>query len=311
MDNPTNTPEQQTETAPAAANAAAQTTSAEQTAQAAQAAPKTGNLADTDEQYKHKHGEHKHHHHHHRHRHHHFHFLNLTPSGIWSNLKLIAKTPYTYPYVLLLVSIAFLFFVETGKPLKILAANRGRFASPEDYFALQEFLAMHTGFLTRVPFQFTLIVAVVITAIIYYRAERHWQRNILKILPALGAAAVLSIPCDRGTKPPAEVSQSACRDSLRKYHVICIEYAEKHDGAFPERLTPEKPSPASKYGEDHFNYLGAGKKASDEAFILIEDKQENHIGNFRYAIRSDGVLLLSKYGRPYQTYLGKQPVDPK
>ena len=64
-----------------------------------------------------------------------------------------------------------------------------------------------------------------------------------------------------------------------------------------------KPSPASKYGEEHFIYSGAGRKASEEeAFILIEDKSENHIGNIRFAIRSDGVLLLSKYGQPYQVY---------
>ena len=170
----------------------------------------------------------------------------------------------------------------------------------------QEFLAMHKGLLTRIPFQFTLVVAVAILLVLYYRAERHWQRNILKLLPALGAAAVLSIPFDRGTKPPEEVSQSACRDALRKYHVICIEYAEKHDGAFPERLTPEKPSPASKYGEDHFVYLGKDRTASEEAFMLIEDKNENHLGNYRFAIRSDGQIMLSKYGRPYELYRGKQ-----
>ena len=294
MENPTNTPEQQ---AADAANASAQP---------AQTAPKTGNLADTNSEFKHKHGEHHHHHHHHRHRHHHFHLLNLTPSGIWSNLKLLFKTVYAYPYILLFLSIAFLFFMESGAPMKILAAKRGSFATAEDYFVFQEFLAMHKGLLTRVAFQFTFVVSAAITAVLYYRAERHWQRNILKLLPALAAAAILSIPFDRGSKPPEEVSRSACRDALRKYHVLCIEYAEKHDGAFPERLTPEKPSPASKYGEDHFTYLGSGKKASEEAFILIEDKNENHLGNYRFAIRSDGQLMLSRYGRPYELFRGKQ-----
>ena len=47
------------------------------------------------------------------------------------------------------------------------------------------------------------------------------------------------------------------------------------------------------------------KASEEEAFILIEDKSENHIGNTRFAIRSDGVLLLSKYGQPYQLYQGK------
>ena len=61
-------------------------------------------------------------------------------------------------------------------------------------------------------------------------------------------------------------------------------------------------SPYFEAGEG-FIYSGAGRKASEEeAFILIEDKSENHIGNIRFAIRSDGVLLLSKYGQPYQVY---------
>ena len=299
MEKPTNTPEEKPADALNASAPAAQ----------AQPAVKTGNLADTDPEYKHKHGEHKqgehkhHHHHHHRHHHRHFHPLNLTPSGIWSNLKLLAQNVYTYPYVLLFLAIVFLFFMESGLPLKLLEANRGKFATAQDYFAFQEYIVQNKALLVRIPFQFTLVVAVGITAVLYARAERHWMRNILKLLPALGAAAVLSIPMGKKARTPEEVSRSACRDSLRKYHVLCIEYAEQNDGKFPDKLTPEKPSPAAKYGEDHFIYSGAGRKASEEeAFILIEDKSENHIGNTRFAIRSDGVLLLSKYGQPYQIY---------
>jgi len=302
MENPTNTPEEKQADALNASAPAAQ----------AQPAAKTGNLADTDPEYKHKHGEHKHgehkhhHHHHHRHHHRHFHLLNLTPSGIWSNLKLLFKTVYAYPYILLFLSIVFLFLMESGIVLRLLEANRGRFATAQDYFAFQEYLVQNKSLLERIPFQFTLVVAVAITAVLYYRAERHWQRNILKLLPALAAAAVLSIPIGGGSKTPEEVSRSACRDSLRRYHEICIEYAEQNDGKFPDKLTPEKPAPASKYGQEHFIYSGAGRKASEEEpFILIEDKGENHIGNIRFAIRSDGVLLLSKYGQPYQVYQAK------
>ena len=302
MENPTNTPEEKPADALNASAPAAQ----------AQPAAKTGNLADTDPDYKHKHGEHKHgehkhhHHHHHRHHHRHFHLLNLTPSGIWSNLKLLFKTVYAYPYILLFLSIVFLFLMESGIVLRLLEANRGRFATAQDYFAFQEYLVQNKSLLERIPFQFTLVVAVAITAVLYYRAERHWQRNILKLLPALAAAAVLSIPIGGGSKTPEEVSRSACRDSLRRYHEICIEYAEQNDGKFPDKLTPEKPAPASKYGQEHFIYSGAGRKASEEEpFILIEDKGENHIGNIRFAIRSDGVLLLSKYGQPYQVYQAK------
>ena len=43
------------------------------------------------------------------------------------------------------------------------------------------------------------------------QAERHWQRNVLKLLPALGAAAIFSIPMGGG-KTAEEFARSACRD---------------------------------------------------------------------------------------------------
>ena len=150
MENPTNTPEEKQADALNASAPVAQ----------AQPAAKTGNLADTDSEYKHKHGEHKHHHHHHhRHRHEHFHPLNLTPSGIWSNLKLLAKTVPAYPYVLLFLAVVFLFFMESGLPLKLLEANRAKFATAQDYFAFQEYIVQNKALLVRIPFQFALVVA--------------------------------------------------------------------------------------------------------------------------------------------------------
>ena len=68
---------------------------------------------------------------------------------------------------------------------------------------------------------------------------------------------------------------------------------------------------AAKYGADHYIYHGAGKTAKDEPFILLEDKDGNHIGNYRYAIQSDGVILVSKYGGLYEEYRGKQSAAPK
>jgi len=164
---------------------------------------------------------------------------------------------------------------------------------------------MNKALLVRIPFQITLVVAVGILIFLVQQAERHWQRNVLKLLPALGAALVFSIPIDSG-RPAEDFARSACRDCLRNYHVICIEYAELNDGAFPAEL-PEKPAPAAKYTADHYVYHGRGKKASDEPFVLVEDKDVNHIGNYRFAIRSDGVMLVSKYGGLYEEYKGKKP----
>lgn len=277
------------------------------------AAAKTDNLAFTNpDEYKHKHGEHKdgehkHHHHHHHHHHRHFHILNLSPSGILENLKLLFKSIYAYPYIFLFLSLIFLFVMNSGIVLSQLNAHKGSFSNAETFYRWQEYLVMNKAVLVRIPFQITLVAAVGILLFLMQQQERHWQRNVLKLLPALGAAAIFSIPM--GGKTAEEFAQSACRDCLRNYQIICIEYAELNDGAFPAEL-PEKPAPAAKYTADHYVYHGRGKKASDEPFVLVEDKDLNHIGNYRYAIRNDGVMLVSRYGGLYEEYKGKGKKQP-
>ncbi len=284
-----------------------------ETAQEAPApAEKTDNLAFTNpDEYKHKHGEHKHdehhhHHHHHHHRHHHFHIFNFSISGIRENFKLLFKTIYAYPYILLFLSLIVLFIMNSGLVLSQLNAHKGSFSSAETFYRWQEYLVMNRAVLARIPFQFTLVVSVGIALFLMQQQERHWQRNVLKLLPALAAALIFSIPMG-GKRPAEEFARSACRDCLRNYHVICIEYAELNDGTFPAEL-PEKSAPAARYGADHYVYHGRGKKANDEPFVLVEDKDVNHIGDFRYAVRSDGVMLVSKYGGLYEEY--KSPKQP-
>lgn len=301
-------------------NQSEQDPNAKSGADASSAAPVAGNTAPVEgkndnlaftnpDEYKHKHGEHKdgehkhHHHHHHHHHHRHFHLFNFSISGIRDNLKLLFKSIYAYPYMFLLLSLVFLFFMNSGAALKLLNARKAGFSSMETFYQWQEYLVMNKSLLTRIPFQFTLVVAVGILLYLMYQQERHWQRNVLKLLPALGAALVFSIPMS-SARPAEDFARSACRDSLRNYHVICIEYADLNDGKFPDAL-PDKPSAAAKYGADHYIYNGAGKTAKDEAFILLEDMDGSHIGNCRFAIRSDGVLLVSKYGGLYEEYKGK------
>ena len=269
---------------------------------------KSDNLAFTNpDEYKHKHGEHKHsehHHHHHHHHHRHFHILSLSPSGIRDNLKLLFKSVYAYPYIFLFLSLLFLFFMMSGSALSLLSARKASFSSLETYYQWQEYLVMNKSVLIRIPFQFTLLVSVGITLFLMQQQERHWQRNVLKVLPALGAAIAFSIPI-ANVRPDEEFTRSACRDCLRNYHVICIEYADLNDGEFPKEL-PDKPSAAARFDAEHYIYHGAGRKASDEPFILLEDKEESHVGNYRYAIQSNGVILVAKYGGLYEEYKGKK-----
>jgi len=302
-------PSQPEETKPAETAQANLAAPASETASAAATEGRNDNLAFTNpDEYKHKHGEHKHgehkHHHHHHHHHRHFHILNFSVSGIRDNLKLLFKTIYSYPYILLFLSLIFLFVMNSGLVLKQLNAHKGSFSDVETFYRWQEYLVMNKAVLIRIPFQVTLVVAVGILLFLMQQQERHWQRNVLKLLPALGAAALFSIPMGGG-RPAEEFARSACRDSLHNYHVICFEYAVLNDGAFPVEL-PEKPAPAAKYGLDHYIYHGAGRHASDEPFILMEDREDSHIANYRYAVRSDGMLLISKYGNQYEEYKGKQ-----
>ena len=301
-------PSQPEETKPAETAQTHLAAPASETASAAAPEGRNENLAFTNpDEYKHKHGEHKHgehhHHHHHHHHHRHFHILNFSVSGIRDNLKLLFKTIYSYPYILLFLSLIFLFVMNTGLVLKQLNAHKGSFSNVETFYRWQEYLVMNKAVLIRIPFQVTLVVAVCILLFLMQQQERHWQRNVLKLLPALGAAALFSIPMSDG-RPDEEFARSACRDCLHNYHVICLEYAVLNDGAFPAEL-PEKPAPAAKYELDHYIYHGAGRHASDEPFILMEDKEDNHIANYRYAVRSDGMLLVSKYGHRFEEYKGK------
>ena len=231
----------------------------------------------------------------------------MSPSGIRDNLKLLFKSVYAYPYIFLFLSLAFLFFMNSGMALKLLDARKTGFSTLETYYQWQEYLVMNKAVLIRIPFQFTLLVSVGITLFLMQQQERHWQRNVLKLLPALGAAAAFSIPMGGG-RPAEEFARSACRDCLRNYHVICIEYADLNDGKFPDTL-PDKPAAAARYDADHYIYHGAGKTAKDEAFILLEDKEGSHVGNCRYAIQSDGVILVAKYGGLYEEYKGKKSTD--
>ena len=306
-------PEETKHAESAQADPAASAAPASETASAAATDGKNDNLAFTNpDEYKHKHGEHKdgehkhhHHHHHHRHHHRHFHIFNISVSGIRDNLKLMFKSIISYPYILLFLSLAFLFIMNSGVVLAQLNAHKGSFSNIETFYRWQEFVVMRKAFLARIPFQVTLVATVGVILFLMHQQERHWQRNVQKLLPALVGAAIFSIPMGGG-RPAEEFARSACRDSLRNYHVICIEYAELNDGAFPAEL-PEKPAAAAKYGADHYIYHGAGRKASDEPFILVEDKEESHIGNYRYAIRNDGVLLISRYDGLYEEYKGRKP----
>lgn len=264
-----------------------------------------GNLADTNsDEYKHEHGGHHHHHHHHRHHHRHFHFLNFSLSGIRDNLKLIFGSLYTYPYILLFLSLVFLFLMSSGAALSLLASCKKSFSTMMDYYRWQEYLVLNKTFLIRIPFQFTLVASAFIALFLRQRQERHWQRNVLKLLPALIASAVFSFSVGSG-RPQEEFARSACRDCLRQYQAFCMEFARSNNGLFPEEL-PDRPSPAAEYDSTHYIYYGAGRNAADSAFLLLEDMDESHVGNCRYAIRSDGMLLVSKYGGLYQEYTGKK-----
>ena len=54
------------------------------------------------------------------------------------------------------------------------------------------------------------------------------------------------------------------------------------------------PAAQQKEGSSDYIYFGKGKKVTDPVFVLLEDKTENHRGNFKNRLMSDNVVIPSK-----------------
>ena len=98
----------------------------------------------------------------------------------------------------------------------------------------------------------------------------------------------------------------ACHSNLRNIYWGLYMYARDHDGHYPDRLEALSPDyltdgkvmrcPACKdpSGFSDYDYFGKGKKETDPVFIILEDKFDNHRGNFKNRLDSECRCIPGK-----------------
>ncbi|MBE6374751.1 MAG: hypothetical protein E7055_22135 [Lentisphaerae bacterium] len=91
----------------------------------------------------------------------------------------------------------------------------------------------------------------------------------------------------------------ACHINLRNIYSALYMYAANNDGHYPDRLEALSPDyltddkvlrcPACREhsGFSDYNYFGKGKKETGPVFIILEDKVDNHRGNFKNRLDSE------------------------
>ncbi|OQA88655.1 MAG: hypothetical protein BWY31_00253 [Lentisphaerae bacterium ADurb.Bin242] len=102
----------------------------------------------------------------------------------------------------------------------------------------------------------------------------------------------------------SEISRRiSCISRLKVIGLSLNQYAAENNGYFPpdlETLSLDKASircPGGRNDSDcgsNYRYHGKGKKNTDEPFIIVEDRPENHPGTFHGILYSDGQAEKSR-----------------
>ena len=74
-------------------------------------------------------------------------------------------------------------------------------------------------------------------------------------------------------------------------------YPDKLEMLVPEYLSEKDfHCPAAKvhHGFSDYNYYGKGRKSTDPVFLILEDKMENHRGNYKNRTESDGYCTSAR-----------------
>ena len=75
-------------------------------------------------------------------------------------------------------------------------------------------------------------------------------------------------------------------------------YPDKLEMLFPDYISEKAdfrcPSAKEHHGFSDYNYYGKGRKSTDPVFLILEDKMENHRGNYKNRVESDGYCTFGK-----------------
>ena len=100
--------------------------------------------------------------------------------------------------------------------------------------------------------------------------------------------------------------RAACTANMKQLGYVLTMYAHDNNDFYPDNLETISnyresghgffscPAVKKKEGFSDYIYFGKGKKVTDPPFVLLEDKTENHRGNFKNRLMSDYVVIPSK-----------------
>lgn len=150
------------------------------------------------------------------------------------------------------------------------------------YFPVEEFLALHVNHNSPIVLigGFLIIVCTLICSLKFNgKLQKSYEYILIAVIIFLTAAIMLPCLC-----APREVGRRLrCVSHLKEAYLQISLYADENKGDLPDTFSVK--------GINHaINYYGKGRSLQEEAFILLEDAQRCHAGDFRHQIWSNGEI---------------------
>ena len=130
----------------------------------------------------------------------------------------------------------------------------------------------------------------------------RWGMSVLYFVFPIIACTIISavLPCS-SEKRVEKRQRIWCQGKMKLIAMMLYNYANDNRDHYPDKLemlVPEYLSekdfhcPAAKvhHGFSDYNYYGKGRKETDAPFVILEDKIDNHRGNYKNFLRSDGWI---------------------
>ena len=143
----------------------------------------------------------------------------------------------------------------------------------------------------------------------------RWGLTLLFLVFPIVACAIISavLPCS-SEKRVEERHRIHCQVKMKQIVIALNCYADNNRDHYPDKLEmlcpdymscltclaeEEKkmfrcPSAKEHHGFSDYNYYGKGRKSTDPVFLILEDKMENHRGNYKNRAESDGYCTFGK-----------------
>ncbi len=140
---------------------------------------------------------------------------------------------------------------------------------------------------------------------LFWRKEdrpTRWGASAIYFVFPIIACTIISavLPCS-SEKRVEKRQRIWCQGKMKLIAMMLYNYANDNRDHYPDKLemlVPEYLSekdfhcPAAKvhHGFSDYNYYGKGRKSTDAPFVILEDKIDNHRGNYKNFLRSDGWI---------------------